>query len=499
MSGARVDARGWGWRHAGRSRWAVRDLDLVVDPGERVLLLGASGAGKSTLLRGLAGVLGDTEDGEAAGRLTLDGRSPAEARGTAGLVLQDPDAQVVLARVGDDIAFGCENLGIPPEAIWRRVDAARDAVGLRVPRDHPTSALSGGQKQRLALAGALAMAPGLLLLDEPTANLDPAGAVEVRDAVLAATGGTGTTLIVVEHRVALWADHVDRVVVLGAEGGVLADGPPSAVFAAHATTLTEAGVWVPGVPADMPVRPLAPAAPELLSAERLAVGRRAFGERTPQIAAAGLDVSLRAGRTLAITGPNGAGKSTLAMTLGGLRAPLAGTVTAADALRAGARPEPHRWRSRELLTRVGMVFQEPEHQLLTARVRDELAVGPRALGLDEHRIRERIDPLLERLRLSRLADVNPFTLSGGEKRRLTVAAAIATEPAVLLLDEPTYGQDARTWRELADLIDGLRAAGTAIGMVSHDPDLVDLLAQDRLVVGACASSRSMCAGAPSRG
>ena len=131
-----------------------------------------------------------------------------------------------------------------------------------------------------------------------------------------------------------------------------------------------------------------------------------------------------------------------------------------------------------------MVFQEPEHQLLTARVRDELAVGPRALGLDEHRIRERIDPLLERLRLTRLAEVNPFTLSGGEKRRLTVAAAIATEPAVLLLDEPTYGQDARTWRELADLIDGLRAAGTAIGMVSHDPDLVDLLAQDRVVMGA---------------
>ncbi|MCX6502570.1 MAG: ABC transporter ATP-binding protein [Microbacterium sp.] len=484
MTGARVDARGWGWRHAGRRRWAVSGLDLVIHPGERVLLLGASGAGKSTLLRGLAGVLGDTEDGESAGGLRMDGEAPARVRGRAGLVLQDPDSQVVLARVGDDIAFGCENLGIDREEIWRRVDAARDAVGLRVPRDHPTTALSGGQKQRLALAGALAMGPGLLLLDEPTANLDPAGAVEVRDAMVAAATGAGATLVVVEHRVELWAEHVDRVIVLAADGGLLADGAPSAVFDAHARTLTDAGVWVPGVSVAAAVRTRWADAPELLTARSLAVGRRGFGERIPRVAASGIDVALRAGRTLAVTGPNGAGKSTLAMTLAGLREPVAGTVAASAGLRAGLRPAPHRWRSRDLLTRIGMVFQEPEHQLLATRVRDELAIGPRALGLSEAQIAERIDPLLDRLRLARLADANPFTLSGGEKRRLTVAAAIATEPAVLLLDEPTYGQDARTWRELADLIDALRAAGTAVGIVSHDPDLVDLLADDRVRVGA---------------
>jgi len=483
VSGARVEARGWGWRHAGRRRWAVSALDLTVAPGERVLLLGASGAGKSTLLRGLAGVLGDAEDGEAAGTLTVDGVDPAAARGRAGLVLQDPDAQVVLARVGDDIAFGCENLGVPPDEIWRRVDAARDAVGLRVPREHPTTALSGGQKQRLALAGALAMSPRLLLLDEPTANLDPAGAAQVRDAVLAAVAATGATLVVVEHRVALWAEHVDRVVVLAADGGVLADGAPDAVFAAHAATLTDAGVWVPGARPEVTVRPRAADAAPLLTAHNLSVGRRDFGERAPRVAASGIDLALRAGRTLAITGPNGAGKSTLAMTLAGLRRPVAGDLVAAPALRAGAGPQPHRWRSRELLTRVGMVFQEPEHQLLTGRVRDELAVGPRALGLDGAAVAARVDPLLERLRLSHLAGANPFTLSGGEKRRLTVAAAIATEPAVLLLDEPIYGQDARTWRELADLIDGLRADGTAVGMVSHDPDLVGLLADDVVAVG----------------
>ncbi len=140
-----------------------------------MLLLGPSGSGKSTLLHALAGVLGGDDEGEHSGELTVDGVAPDAARGHAGLVLQDPESQTVMARVGDDVAFGCENLGVPRAEIWERVPAALDAVGLTVPLSHPTAELSGGQKQRLALAGALAMRPGLLLLDEPTANLDPAG------------------------------------------------------------------------------------------------------------------------------------------------------------------------------------------------------------------------------------------------------------------------------------------------------------------------------------
>ncbi|MFE1646799.1 ABC transporter ATP-binding protein [Microbacterium sp. P01] len=477
-----VVARGWGWRHGGRRRWAVSGLDLRIDPGERVLLLGASGSGKSTILQGLAGVLGDEEDGDSTGDLTIGGVPAASARGRAGLVLQDPDAQVVLARVGDDVAFACENLGVPRDEIWARVDAALQAVGLHVGRDHPTSRLSGGQKQRLALAGIVAMRPGLLLLDEPTANLDPAGAEDVRDAVLAVSAASGATLVVVEHRVDLWAAHVDRVVVLGPEG-LLADGPPAAVFASSATVLTDAGVWVPGVPPGHRRRPRTDDAPTLLTATGLAVGRRPFGSKTSGVAASGIDLSLAGGRTLAITGPNGAGKSTLAMTVAGLLPRVAGGLVAAPALRGDRGPDPERWRARDLLTRIGTVFQEPEHQLLTRRVRDELAVGPRALGLSDAATRARVDPLLERLRLSHLADVNPFTLSGGEKRRLTVATALATRPLVLVLDEPTYGQDARTWRELADLIDDVRADGTAIAIVTHDRALVEALADDELVLG----------------
>lgn len=478
---ARVSAREWGWRHAGRRRWAVRALDLDIPAGQRVLLLGASGAGKSTLLRAMAGVLGDEEDGERTGELLVDGIPPAHARGRVGLVLQDPDAQVVLARVGDDIAFACENLGVARAEIWRRVDAALGAVGLPVGRDHPTTQLSGGQKQRLALAGVLAMQPGLVLLDEPTANLDPEGAVEVRDAVLAAT--RGATLVVVEHRVGLWAAHMDRVIVLGDEG-LIADGAPDDVFSRYGRALSDAGVWVPGAaPWRSPRTRTDVAGQPLLQARGLAVGRRAFGAREAQAVASGLQLSVDAGRALAVTGPNGAGKSTLAMTLAGLLAPAAGELVATDLLRAGSSAQPVRWRSRELLTRIGMVFQEPEHQLLTARVRDELAVGPKALGMADADIAARVDPLLERLRLTRLAAVNPFTLSGGEKRRLTVAAALVTRPRVLVLDEPTYGQDARTWRELADLIDEVRDAGTAVVFVTHDRELVDALADDERRVG----------------
>jgi energy-coupling factor transport system ATP-binding protein len=464
-----VRARGWGWRHAGRSEWAVHDVDLVIEPGERVLLLGASGAGKSTLIQALAGVLGGADEGEQAGSIEVDG--------VPGLVLQDPDSQVVLARVGDDVAFGCENLGVPPEQIWPRVHDALDAVGLDLPLDAPTSALSGGQKQRLALAGVLAMRPGLLLLDEPTANLDPAGIAEVRDAVGRVLDSSGATLIVIEHRVAVWRDLVTRVVVLG-DGGVLADGTPDAVLAGRGEELARMGVWVPEFPPPVPARSPRPTGAPLIQARRLAVARV-----RGQVLRDGIDTDVIGGGCLAITGRNGAGKSTLGLTLAGLLAPAGGTLEAAPELSSGTDPTPIRWRSRDLLTRIGTVFQDPEHQFLTGTVRAELEVGPRALGLTEAEISERVDDLLRRLRLNHLAAANPFTLSGGEKRRLSVATVLATRPRVLVLDEPTFGQDARTWAELVALLAELIDGGSAVVAITHDADFVAALADAELVLG----------------
>jgi len=481
---ARITARGWGWRHAGRARPAVSALDLDIAPGERVLLLGPSGAGKSTLVHALAGVLGDEEDGDSTGELLVDGRRAADARGRVGLVLQDPDSQVVLARIGDDVAFGCENLAVPRAEIWPRVRAALSDVGLTLPLDHPTSALSGGQKQRLALAGVLAMAPGLLLLDEPTANLDPHGVVEVRDAVVRGLDRSGATLVVIEHRVAVWQHVVDRVIVLDPAGGVMADGPTADVLAREGDRLSKAGVWVPQVALRAPIRlPRSAVAPErLLRADALSVGRVPFARRTADVVARDLSLDIHEGLATAVTGPNGAGKSTLALTLAGLLAPAGGTLTAAPALANGIGDRPVRWRSRELLTRIGTVFQDPEHQFLAATVRDDLMIGPRALRLSGPEQTARVDELLQRLRLDHLADANPFTLSGGEKRRLSVATVLATRPRLLVLDEPTFGQDSRTWQELVLLLAELLDEGTALVAVTHDQHFVDTLADVTVVL-----------------
>ncbi|QNE16050.1 ABC transporter ATP-binding protein [Pseudarthrobacter sp. NBSH8] len=520
---AAVSARGWGWRHAGRSAPAVHGLDLDIAPGERVLLLGPSGAGKSTLLHALAGVLGDEgDDADETGSLLIDGVVPRGQRGRSGLMQQDPETQVVLSRLGDDVAFGAENLAVPRDEIWRRVHEALDDVGLRsaggggaglnangtgvdanggpgaagLPLDHPTSALSGGQKQRLALAGILAMRPGLILLDEPTANLDPAGVLEVRDAVGRCLDKTGATLVVVEHRVSVWKDLVDRIVVLqpgsaaGSAGSlagtsaVLLDGPPDQVLDEAREMLIGAGVWVPGYIPATRRRASTGSGDLLLAAEDLAVSRerprrRGFRTIPPVPVQLGITAQVRSGHALTVTGPNGAGKSTFALTLAGLLAPVAGKVSAAVELSEGAGIDPFKWKANQLISRIGTVFQEPEHQFVTGRVLDELMFGPRHLGHGE----ERVEELLERLRLTHLVDANPYTLSGGEKRRLSVATVLAAHPRVLVLDEPTFGQDANTWAELASFLSELLDAGTSVVSVTHDQEFSAVLGGAELRLG----------------
>jgi energy-coupling factor transport system permease/ATP-binding protein len=472
---ASLRAESWSWTPAGRTEPVLDALDVTIAAGERVLLLGASGSGKSTLLQAFAGVLGGSEEGEQAGRLTVDDRDPVEARGRIGLVMQDPDSQLVLARAGDDVAFGPENLGVAVEEIARRRAQALRGVGLDLPLDADTTRLSGGQKQRLALAGVLALQPGALLLDEPTAQLDPEGVVDVATAVADLVADRSITLVVVEHRVDVWAPLVDRVIVLE-HGRVLADGPVTTVLREQGAALAARGVWVPDHPPQPPSPPSRSPGAVLMRARGLSVQPRG-GEVVQQ----GIDLDLRAGEVVALTGANGSGKTTVLLTLAGLLDPAAGTIAATEALtsiapRVAGETSPSSWSSRELVTRLGVVFQNPEHQFVAATVADELEVGPRAVGHDPARARSIAEALLDRLRLRALAPSSPFTLSGGEQRRLSVATALATAPPVLLLDEPSFGQDSRTWRELAVLLAAHRDAGGAVLMATHDRDLVAALA-----------------------
>ncbi|GAA1375132.1 ABC transporter ATP-binding protein [Catellatospora chokoriensis] len=442
-----ITLEGYGWRHAGRRAWAVRGVDLRIERGERVLLLGPSGAGKSTLLHALGGLLPD-DSGEAEGARKVDAER-------VGIVFQDPQSQLVMSRAGDEVAFGLENIGWAADRVWPRVDEVLHQVGFGYERDRATDTLSGGEQQRLVLAGALAPRPELLLLDEPTANLDPAGAALVRRALRDAVDAD-TTVVLIEHRIAEVLDLVTRVVVLEPGGGVRDDVPPHLLSGPLGAELAAAGVWVPGHPA--PAHPAAhPPGDTLLSTHDLRVRHLPYP-----------DVTVRAGQALAVTGPNGCGKSTLALALGGLLKPAGGEVRSPDG-------PPHRWGARALAGRIGSVFQNPEHQFVTATVRDELALGGTAPG--------RVDELLTRLRLDRLAGANPFTLSGGEARRLSVATALAARPRLLILDEPTFGQDRRTWIELVDMLAALRDDGHGIVTVTHDPDVVTTLADRILDLG----------------
>ncbi|AWB83774.1 ABC transporter ATP-binding protein [Corynebacterium liangguodongii] len=432
-----ISARGLGYRHATRPQPAFQGVDLDVERGERILITGDSGSGKSTLLSLIAGLAGDDEDGHRLGTLAIEG--------TVGMVLQDPDSQVIYGRVGDDVAFGAENTATPPAEIWPRVRSALDAVGLDLPLNHPTARLSGGQKQRLALAGILAMGAQIIVLDEPTANLDPRGRAEVISAVDRACEVTGATLIVVEHRPHFWEGVVQKYYRLDGTGleqiFELPTGPqlPPSRGVAHGTQ--------PAVAADELVTRAGAAAPL----------------RVPE------------GYSTVITGPNGSGKTTLALTLAGLLQPRAGRVAYSDGIARGLSTAPHTWSSLHLAQRIGYVFQEPEHQFVTSSVRAELELTGASPG--------RISELTQRFRLTHVMDANPFTLSGGEKRRLSVVTALANAPRLVVLDEPTFGQDDRTFTELAGLLRELTADGVTVVSITHDEIFIDSLGDHTIEVG----------------
>ncbi|HEV2010067.1 MAG TPA: ABC transporter ATP-binding protein [Candidatus Limnocylindria bacterium] len=429
-----IGFRGWGWRHPGREAWAVRGLDLEIRRGESVLLAGPSGSGKSTVLLGIAGLLDRSGGGESEGVLRVDGRT--------GVVFQDPETQLVMARAGDDVAFGLENHCVPTAEIWPGVHAALASVGFPYPDDHPTSALSGGEKQRLAFAGIFALGPDILLLDEPTANLDDDGARLVRG-LIAQARQRGHAIVLVDHDSEAARPLVDRVVELAPLDHTFATPRPSGPGALGVTLMKAVNVTFLYPGADAP-------------------------------AVEGVDLEVRAGEAVALTGANGSGKSTLALLLAGLLRPARGTVTDADGSALA------RLRAAALVRRVGTVFQDPEHQFVRARADDELMVGPLRTGATRDEARARAAELLERLRLAPLAAANPFTLSGGEQRRLSLATALATDPPLLVLDEPTFGQDRVTYAELVSLLRSARDAGRGVVFATHDRALVRALADREL-------------------
>ena len=503
---ALVSIEGLSVHYLGRENWVLDSANLTHLSGQVTAVIGPSGCGKTTLVRALCGLVPHCLPSEYAGSLRLAGTEVADATvqtlaQTVAYVGQSPDAAVVTRTVHDEVAFPLQNLCLPRNEITSRVEEALHGVGLleRIWDDPWT--LSGGQRQRLALAVALAMRPQLLVLDEPTSTIDATGREEFYDLVSSLTA-SGTAVVVIDHDLDPVLPIVDQVLALDTAGGIIAVGTPREVFMGHRSELTDAGVWMPralrDADDDLPSGAAEPEAAltcaeagirvprladlcadeevrylerrtwdsteswqqvEVIDTRRALAGSPRPEPRTSvelidlEVPGRSPRVSLRlgGGELVALVGPNGAGKSSILSALAGL------VRSSADKAVVGGRDV---GKGRHL---VGYVFQNPEHQFVATTVRSELAVG----GTSP----ERVDRLLRQFHLVSHQDHHPLTLSGGQARRLSVATMVSEERDVVVLDEPTYGQDWDNTCELMGFIDQLCHQGRTVIMATHDLEL----------------------------
>ncbi|MGC5172313.1 ABC transporter ATP-binding protein [Microbacterium sp. DT81.1] len=534
--------RGVAIRHEDAPATTPSDVSFEVRAGEVVLVLGPSGSGKSTLALSLNGLIPHALPAEVRGTIVVAGmpasETPVAVLSTrVAMVFQDPDAQLFTGSVLDEVAFGPENLRMPVAEVMARSEAALRRVGLWDRRAENPDRLSGGGRQRLAIACALAMGSPLLVLDEPTANLDPVGIDEVYAALAHVVAQGDRAIVLIEHNLDAAIGLVDRVVALDQSGRLVFDGPAHDVLRENADALVAMGVWLPTATlaalrlrdAGHPLEPL-PLTPAEL---RAALEASPFGEAQPAGAAAppgtgrrtgaggvreitgsapgqaapaasvlssrtspdpapaprasvptplisvrrltvmrrrrallhDIDLDIAEGSFVAVIGSNGAGKTTLVQAIAGVVPPPRGRIRVADL-------DPGSASARELSSRIGFVFQNPEHQFLAHTVFDELAHGLRLLHTPDDEVTARVGDMLDRFGLADKAETHPFLLSGGQKRRLSVGTALIAGAPLLALDEPTFGQDRARADELLGLLRSLNAQGTTVLVVTHDMQLV---------------------------
>lgn len=484
---------------------ALQGFDLEVKEGEFILLTGPSGCGKTTFCRCLNGLIPHFYSGELKGDIEVAGLSTrkhptSELSRHVGLIFQNPDNQIFALTVEKDVAFGLENLGVSKERMMEEVDWALDVTGISGLRNRATHELSGGQKQRLAIASILAMRPKVVVLDEPTSFLDPVGAEKIFDVLDTLNKEYRITVILIEHRVDLAVRYVDRVIVF-ADGKIINDGPPERVFEDESTRLS--GVSIPrlielsrhlsrrGV--VMEVQPLTADrfVSEMESLLRGNEGKQAtrseeVSKRTlneisndaiieinnvtfsyPSGVRALREVSFKVlrGEFVAIMGENGAGKTTLVKHFNGLLKPQVGSVLVdgVDVSRVSVA---------SLAKKVGLVFQNPDDQLFSENVEEEISFALKNFGFDEEIIEKRVDWALNLLDIVQYRKSSPFILSGGERKRVALASVLAWDPEVVILDEPTIGQDYAQKERLRHFLMQLRSQGKTIIIVTHDVEFV---------------------------
>ena len=480
------------YRYPAAETWTLQEVNLNIAQGQGVLLAGASGSGKSTFCRASIGLIPNFHGGEFIGRVFVDGLDTRQHPvyrlfSHAGLVFQNPDAQLFNQTVEAELTYGLESLGLAPAEIEKRLAWASELAGLGPFLSRPPYTLSGGEKQRVVLGAILALRPRLLLFDEPFTHLDPEGAEFLRN-ILRTIQAEEIAVIVVEHRLHEVIADLNRLVVLHG-GQVAADGPPRQVLSHDVSKdglslpplvrLFQASGWE-GIPLNVEeaIRWLRnqnltktmnirnPPSPPFSKG-----GMGGFENKNPVIemddvwfkyddspTLRGISLTLMQGECVAFVGRNGAGKTTLVKHLNGLLKPDQGTV---KILGHNTLKTP----MAELARQVGFAWQNPNDQLFQANVLDEILTGPRALGAHDSAW---CNKLFERFELGPLLERSPFQLSEGQKKRVSFAAALAVQPGLVVLDEPTAGQDEPFRRELGRLIIELRAEGRTVVLVTHD-------------------------------
>lgn len=509
-----LDVVGVSYRYPKADADVLQGVELTFPAGSFTVVMGQTGAGKSTLLMALNGVIPQLKEGVMQGRVVLDGTDLRDFRVQTiteyvGLVLQDPESQILGRTVAEDVAFGPRNYLVPREEILRRVADCLAKVQLEGFEDRETAQLSGGQKQRLAIAGILALQPQVLCLDEPTSELDPQGRDEIYATVDALRRSQGT-IIAVEHASSDVVHRADRLVVLNG-GQVSWQGRPEDFFrdvdlaaanlvkplpvAVVGAALAEAGlIRQQEIPLDVDsavalVQDLA--GERALPAPATAAHTRPGAPAEPAIEVrdlvhtypgghrglSGVSLTIGRGEYVALVGRNGAGKTTLAKHLNGILRPTSGRVVVNGLDAATLQP----W---ELARHVGYVFQNPDHQIFSTTVAEEVRYGLKLAGLPTSEIEHRIAEVLGFTGLTGVRDEHPFSLGKGERQRIAVASILALRPDILVVDEPTTGQDWAGVQSMMTLIDRLNAEGTTIVMVTHDIDVVAHHARRVIVMDA---------------
>lgn len=495
-------------RYQGAERRALDEVNLSIAEGEVVGVIGPTGAGKTTLLSCMAGVIPFHEDGAATrGGVSVLGRTVGEYGGLAGitehvgLVMQDPEAQLVNTTVREELVWGMENNGVPVEEIDRRMNRAAELFGINTLLDRFTSGLSGGQKQRVVVAAVFCLGPRIILLDEPTSELDPAGTEDVMRAIRT-LADEGVTVVVVEHKIDELARYADRLVVMNA-GRIDRVGTVRTVLEDPqvlerpqlfeiAQRLRAAGHWSAALPLSLDeavaswhaLAGPAPAQPGgstfTPAGSSVATGASAIRVRDVEHryrdgtqALAGVDLDIAAGEFVAIIGKNGSGKTTLAKHFNGLLKPTnrKGSVTVTS--RTLGTVDVGNTKLHRLASTVGYVFQNPDRQIFHDTCREELEYGLRNLGIeDPQTLSTRVSATLEATGLGGMHDANPVHLSRGERQRLAIASSLVMDCDVVVIDEPTTGQDRAESRKILDSLAEHHRRGRTVVIISHDMALV---------------------------